>query len=214
MAMRHAAAVTLRIDLLLLDVDGVLLDYQRTRRVRHLAEALHVPDERVRHVLFESGLESAYDRGALATDAYLRQLGAGLQADRHVDEALWIAARLAASRPRVDIVQRLLALPPALPLGVLTNNGSLMARVLPVALPLLHPRLQGRVLCSGMLGGRKPDPAVFLRGLQRLQVEPAHTLFVDDLFVNVRGARQAGLHAETVRDARSLGKVLKRYRLA
>ena len=30
----------------------------------------------------------------------------------------------------------------------------------------------------------------------------------------VRGARAAGLHAETVRDGRGLGKVLKRYRIA
>jgi len=42
-------------------------------------------------------------------------------------------------------------------------------------------------------------------------VAPARTLFVDDLFANVRGARAAGLHAETVRDGRGLGKVLKRY---
>ncbi len=212
--MRHAGAVTLHIDLLLLDVDGVLLDYQRALRVRHLADALQVPAQRVGQVLFESGLESDYDRGAVTTDDYLRRLGAGLQAAMKVDETLWIAARLAASRPRMDVVQRLLALPPSLPLAVLTNNGPLMAHVLQHALPLLHSRLQGRVLCSGMLGGRKPEPSVFLHALQRLRAEPSRTLFVDDLFVNVRGARQAGLHAETVRDGRSLGRVLKRYGLA
>src|SRR5690606_256519 len=148
-----------------------------------------------------------YDRGAMTTAEYLQQLSEGLQAD--VDEALWIAARLAASRPQPDVIQRLLALPSMPPLAVLTNNGPLMAQVLQPLLPLLHARWEGRVLCSGMLGGRKPDPAVFLRALQRLRAVPSHTLFIDDLFVNVRGARQAGLHAETVRDGRGLGKVLK-----
>ncbi len=212
--MRHAGGVNLRIDLLLLDVDGVLLDYQRALRVRHLADALQVPAQRVGQVLFESGLESAYDRGAVATDTYLRRLGAGLQTAMDVDEMLWITARLVASRPRMDVVQRMLALPSSLPLAVLTNNGPLMKRVLPRALPLLHPRLEGRVLCSGMLGGRKPEPGVFLHALHQLKAEPSRTLFVDDLFVNVRGARKAGLHAETVRDGRSLGRVLKRYGLA
>jgi len=210
--MRHAEAMKPRIDLLLLDVDGVLLDYQRARRIGHLADALRVPPARVQQVLYESGLESSYDRGAMTTAEYLQQLSEGLRAD--VDEALWIAARLAASRPQPDVIQRLLALPSMPALAVLTNNGPLMAQVLQPLLPLLHARWEGRVLCSGMLGGRKPDPAVFLRALQRLRAVPSHTLFIDDLFVNVRGARQAGLHAETVRDGRGLGKVLKRYGIA
>ncbi|WP_321169841.1 HAD-IA family hydrolase, partial [Stenotrophomonas sp. SG1] len=77
--------------------------------------------------------------------------------------------------------------------------------------PEPFPALQGRVFCSADFGLRKPAPAVFLRTLDALDVAPAHTLFVDDLFANVRGARAAGLHAETVRDGRGLGKVLKRY---
>ncbi|MGE6331864.1 HAD-IA family hydrolase [Stenotrophomonas sp. NPDC077659] len=199
----------MEIRLLLLDVDGVLLHYQRSRRVMHLAHALQRSSAQVQAALFDSGLETAYDTGALDTAAYLGQLSGALQAN--VDATTWLAARVAACRPQPAVVQRLLAIDEHLPLGVLTNNGPLMTQVLPILLPGLHARLQPRVLCSGMLGGRKPDPAVFLRALQRLDVEARHTLFVDDLFVNVRGARAAGLHAETVRDGRGLGKVLKRY---
>jgi len=47
-----------------------------------------------------------------------------------------------------------------------------------------------------------------------LGARAGRTLFVDDLFTNVRGARQAGLRAETATDSRSIGKVLKRYALA
>ncbi|GAB3062984.1 HAD-IA family hydrolase [Stenotrophomonas tumulicola] len=200
-----------QIELLLLDVDGVLLHYQRTRRVLHLACALQVPTEQVHQALYESGLEADYDAGIIDTPGYLKQLGDDL--DAQVDPALWVAARMAASRAQASVIQRLLALPATLRLGLLTNNGPLMAEVIEQLLPDLHGRLQGRVLCSGMLGGRKPAPAVFLQALQHLQATPQRTLFVDDLFTNVRGARQAGLHAETVRDGRGLGRVLKRYRL-
>ncbi|HYQ25303.1 HAD-IA family hydrolase [Stenotrophomonas sp.] len=199
----------MEIRLLLLDVDGVLLHYQRPQRVMHLAHALQRSSAQVQAALFDSGLEIAYDAGELDTAAYLDQLSEALQT--HVDATTWLAARVAACRPQLAVVQRLLAIDERLPLGVLTNNGPLMAQVLPILLPGLHNRLQPRVLCSGMLGGRKPDPALFKRALQRLDVEARHTLFVDDLFVNVRGARAAGLHAETVRDGRGLGKVLKRY---
>lgn len=200
------------IELVLLDVDGVLLDYQRAHRVQHFARSLGVAAEDVSRLLFETGLETRYDSGQLDTATYLHSLSEGLQ--QVVSEADWIAARVAGCRPRPDVVQRLMALPGSLRLAVLTNNGALMAQVVAQLLPGLCARIgSDAVLCSGMLGGRKPDPAVFTRALQRLQGTAARTLFVDDLFTNVRGARSAGLHAETVRDGRGLGRVLRRYGL-
>lgn len=209
--MRHAAAMKPRIDLLLLDADGVLLHCRRTCRVLHLARALQLDPARVSQALAGDGIEARYDSGDLGTTGYLQQLEHLLQ--RRVPAATWVAARAAASQVQHAVIQRLLSLPPSLALGVLTNNGALMADVLAQLLVPLQPRLHGRVLCSGALGVRKPDPVAFARALQRLHTAPQHTLFVDDLFRNVRGARAAGLHADTVNDARSLGKVLRRYGL-
>lgn len=197
----------MRIDLLLLDVDGVLVQYQRAQRVLHLAQALDVMPETVQAALYDSGLEAAHDNGTLDGPAYLAQLGELLSTT--VDVTAWTAARRAASHPQAAVLQRLQAL--QLPMAVLTNNGALMQQALPPLLPELFPALQDRVFCSADFGLRKPAPEVFLRTLEVLGVAPARTLFVDDLFANVRGARAAGLHAETVRDGRGLGKVLKRY---
>lgn len=203
--------MTPRIELLLLDVDGVLLHYQRARRVLFLAQALQVAPQQVQQALFGSGTETAYDSGLLDTHAYLHLLQQTLQ--RPLPAALWVQARMAACQVQQPVLQRLLALPATLPLAVLTNNGPLMVEVVQQMLPQLQSRLHGRVLCSGALGGRKPDPALFGRALRQLQADAQRTLFVDDLFSNVRGARSAGLHAETVRDGRGLGKVLRRYQL-
>jgi len=203
----------MRIDLLLLDVDGVLVQYQRAQRVLHLAEALDVAPETVQAALYDSGLEAQHDCGVLDGPTYLAQLSR--QLGRTVDMHTWIAARQAASHPQPAVLQRLQRLQTLqLPMAVLTNNGALMQQALPTLLPELFPALQGRVFCSADFGLRKPAPAVFLRTLEALGVAPARTLFVDDLFANVRGARAAGLHAETVRDGRGLGKVLKRYQIA
>ncbi|WP_313146658.1 HAD-IA family hydrolase [Stenotrophomonas sp.] len=197
----------MRIDLLLLDVDGVLVQYQRAQRVLHLAQALDVNADAVQAALYGSGLEAAHDSGVLDGTTYLARLGGLL--GRRVDVQTWTAARQAASHPQDAVLQRLERL--QVPLAVLTNNGALMVQALPQLLPGLFPALHGRVFCSADFGLRKPQPAVFQHVLDVLQVAPAHTLFVDDLFANVRGARAAGLHAETVRDGRGLGKVLKRY---
>lgn len=200
-----------RIGQLLLDFDGVLATHHRDRRLAALAAHAGVEVATVHAVLYTSGLERRYDAGLVDTAGYLRTLGDGL--GRTVGEAAWLAARRAASVPDAGAQARIAALPADLPLGVLTNNGPLMATLIPELLPSLAERLRGKVLCSASLGGRKPDPALFQRALARLGWEPRTTLFIDDLFVNVRGARAAGLHADSVRDARSLGRVLRRFGL-
>ncbi len=44
-------------------------------------------------------------------------------------------------------------------------------------------------------GARKPDPSIYLRCAAALDVPPAACLFVDDLRVNVDGARAVGMEA-------------------
>ncbi|UUF01382.1 HAD-IA family hydrolase [Xanthomonas hortorum] len=199
--------------LLLLDFDGVLACYSRPRRVAALAAAAACTPQRVQQVLFEQGLERAYDAGAIDTQDYLAQLSEGLGGV--IDRATWIDARVAACRADPSVVAQVLAVSATTAVAVLTNNGPLMVEAIERIVRALFPLLQGRVLCSGALGGRKPDLQVYQRALAQLDATAAaRTLFVDDLFVNVRGARAAGLHAETVRDARGLRRVLKRYGVA
>ncbi len=52
------------------------------------------------------------------------------------------------------------------------------------------------VMDSAVEGVEKPDPEIFLRACGRMGVEPGRSLYVGDLYpVDVRGAREAGLHA-------------------
>ena len=47
---------------------------------------------------------------------------------------------------------------------------------------------------SGEVGARKPDPAIFMRALAKLQVDPAAAMFVGDgLATDVQGAAQVGM---------------------
>jgi len=196
------------LDCLLLDFDGVLVNYARHLRVRHLADACGRTPAQLHAALFDSGLERQFDLG-LDSATYLQQLSAALGVP--ISIAQWQQARIAASPPQAGVVERVERIARTLPIAILTNNGTLMAQTIPRILPTLAPMLEGRILCSGELGGRKPDPAVFLNAVERLDARPTRTLFVDDLFVNVRGARLAGLHADTANDSRSFGKLMHRF---
>lgn len=198
-----------RIQHVLFDFDGVLAHYRHELRIGHLARHSGAPHEHVRAVLFGSGLETAYDGGAVSTEEYLSRLGEGLAC--HIDVETWIGARMAGSTAIEAVLNQIEALDPALELGVLTNNGQLMAQAIPRIVERIYPRLHGRVLCSGDLQLRKPEPRIFTLALERLGWEPSRTLFVDDVFANVQGARAAGLHADTVSSGRTLRKVLRRF---
>ena len=47
---------------------------------------------------------------------------------------------------------------------------------------------------SSVEGVRKPDPAIYRIACARLGVEPARTVFLDDLGINLKPARAMGMH--------------------
>jgi len=66
------------------------------------------------------------------------------------------------------------------------------------------------ILVSGEAGRVKPDPALFALAIRRFGVAPGSTFFVDDVAVNVEGARQAGLTAIQFSGAQDLRRDLAR----
>jgi FMN phosphatase YigB (HAD superfamily) len=201
-----------RPELVLFDLDGVLVHYDRARRMEHLASSLGCDARHVAEALFGSGLESRYDRGELDTTQYLDQLGNAL--GTRVDRAAWASARGAAMRIETDCLDVLERVARQAEIAILTNNGPLLGEVLPDLLPALFPLFAGRVLCTATLGGSKPAPQVYLRALAQVRHAPHATLFLDDSVANVDGARAAGLRAECVPAPGELTAILADYGLA
>lgn len=190
---------------LLLDFDGLLADYDHRIHLRQLAGAARCSATQVDAALRTEGLERAHACGQLDGPQLLaalnRRLGSRLQPGD------WQAARAAATRLRRDSVALLRQLRPGVRVAVLTNNGPLTAPVIGQLLPGIT------VLCSAVLGVRKPDPAIYRAACAALHSEPPRTLFVDHLFRNVQGARRAGLPADTAHHTQSLRRLLRRRHL-
>ncbi len=75
--------------------------------------------------------------------------------------------------------------------GLVTNNVAEFAIFWRNIVPL--DELFDDVIDSSAVGVRKPSSAIFALACDRLGVEPARTVFVDDYEGNVTGARRAGL---------------------
>ena len=63
------------IKLVLFDMDNVLCQYDRAKRVAHLAELAGSTSEFVHAAIWESGFEALGDSGALEAADYLRGFG-------------------------------------------------------------------------------------------------------------------------------------------
>jgi putative hydrolase of the HAD superfamily len=77
-------------------------------------------------------------------------------------------------------------------MGLLTNNVQEWKRHWRPNMPI--DEIFELVVDSGFVGMRKPDPAIYALTEQRLGVPGPEILFVDDVDVNVAGARAAGWH--------------------
>jgi putative hydrolase of the HAD superfamily len=69
--------------------------------------------------------------------------------------------------------------------------------------PRLLDELFDAVVISGEVGLHKPQPEIFLLACERLGLEPAECVFVDDLRENVAGAEAVGMTAILHRDPRA-----------
>ena len=67
------------------------------------------------------------------------------------------------------------------------------------------------VLASCYFGVSKPDKRIYLEALRRLNVKPSEAVFIDDMEVNVKGARKAGINAIRFKGINGLMKDLKKY---
>lgn len=191
----------------LFDLDGVLVDYQPSIRVDHIATELRRTPVEVRAAIYDSGVEADADAGRLGPDEYLEALGEIMGLRVPVD--VWTEARRRATRVRTGLVKRISSLASrGIGIGILTNNGHLFAAHWEPIVPELFPLFRGRALVAAQFGATKPDPRVYAGALGKLGWRARDTLFIDDAQANVDGAVEAGLAARCCGSEDSVGDVL------
>jgi glucose-1-phosphatase len=186
-------AVTGKIKLVLFDLDNVLCDYDRGKRVAHLAGLARSTSERVDKAIWESGFEALGDSGALDATAYLRGFGERIGYALSLHE--WVEARRASMKADIAMLEIASRLRRSIDIAVLTNNTTLVADQIDRLLPELRPLFGSRIYTSAQFKTAKPDPHCYRLCLAELNLRPETALFVDDLAANVAGAREAGLFA-------------------
>lgn len=97
---------------------------------------------------------------------------------------------------RPEMVEALKRIKVQFKTGCITNNlpanaiGSLTGRTLYIAEVMV---LFDHVIESAKIGLRKPDPRIYRLMVETLKVDPKHCVYLDDLGVNLKPAREMGM---------------------
>jgi putative hydrolase of the HAD superfamily len=105
---------------------------------------------------------------------------------------------------RPEMVEALRRIKSRFKTGCITNNlpanaiGSASGRTLYIAEVMA---LFDHIIESAKIGLRKPDPQIYRMMVEALAVDPKHCVYLDDLGVNLKPAREMGMTTIKVRDA-------------
>lgn len=175
-----------RASVVVFDLGGVLLPFDRERRVRAVAERFGVTPEAVRAL--EAEVAGPLDRGEIDERALLDGLCALAGEAVAMDEALdlWLSVFEAPNAELWDLAARLKG---RVRVAGFSDNPAFVRRV------VVNEGLFDPLFLSCEIGAVKPTAEAFEAVRRGLAVEAGEILFVDDSPANVAAAKAAGWDA-------------------
>ena len=189
---------------LLIDLGGVLFEFDHQHRLEVLGSCLGLPPGKVDALLWRSGFSADCDAGRYPSTATVRaeiRCRTGYAGPDEDLDAAWCSA----FRPDQNVLSMLARHRGQR--GVFTSNGPLEEEVL----TRLYPQAFGpfaHVLFCYRLAANKPDPAVYHQVAGLLAAPPGRISFADGNTDNVEAARRCGWNAVHYRSAADLAALL------
>lgn len=192
------------IDTIVFDLGGVLIEVDHERAMKWLArKGCSVNDV---GVFAERSGMLEHEIGKLAGDSFYERVGALLTAPATRAEIHdWWTGFFA---PDDEMLRLARALGAGYRVFILSNTGPLHWAQAMQQFRL--DEIARDFLTSFEAGVAKPDAGIYALAARRFALEPARTVFVDDMGPNVRAAKAAGWHALQHRDFDATTQVLER----
>ena len=172
------------------DFGGVLVRMVDDRPRIKLAEQLGVPLSRMDELVFFSDTAAMASKGEISVRMHWEAVREGLGIPPE-DMAGFLEQYWSADDVNWQLLDYIRGLRPRYKVGLLSNAWDDLRQT-------MHTRwdidgLFDEMIISAEVGMVKPDPRVFHLAVEKLGVQPAETVFIDDMLVNVEAARQEGL---------------------
>ena len=186
------------------DFGGVLLRTEDQGPRLRLAERLGVPAGQLEKLVFESRSSLQASTGEITEEAHWQSVGDALGISRQETELL-TAEFFAGDRLNTDLVEFLRGLRPQCRVGLISNAWSGLRDYITRN---QFADVFDEMVISAEVGLVKPDPRIYRLALERMNVPPEASLFLDDMPANVQAALSIGMHAlQFVQPAETLAEL-------
>jgi epoxide hydrolase-like predicted phosphatase len=198
-----------RLKAVVFDFGGVLVRMVDERPRKELADRLGVSLSSLDELVFSSESAQKASRGEFTVEQHWQAVGQALGIPSREMPA-FLEQYWSADDVNWRLLDYIRNLRPRYKVGLLSNAWDNLRQTMHDRWGM--DRLFDEMVISAEVGVLKPDPRIFHLMAERLGVEPAGMVFIDDMPLNVEAARRQGLSAiqftETEQTLAELGKVL------
>jgi epoxide hydrolase-like predicted phosphatase len=184
------------VEALIFDLGNVVIDIDFDRIFKKWSFYSGVPVEEMQAAFRIDAAYEQHERGEIEGVEYHQHLEQTLEMELSYEQFCegWNDIMVA---PIGNTVRLLESLQGRVPLYALSNANTLHKEYWEKT---FHSELSpfDQVFVSSDMGSRKPEPAIYLLALERINIEPENVIFFDDLAINVEAARVLGMTAVQV----------------
>ncbi|MGC1174561.1 HAD-IA family hydrolase [Polaromonas sp.] len=200
--------MTAKVQALLFDLGGVVLDIDFNRAFEHWQPVSRLSLDEIRAGFRFDAAYQQHERGEIDAAQYFAHLCNSLQLQEgHVRIAEgWNAIFLGEISETLAMIRSARS---HLPCYAFTNSNTAHQTAWSVMFPAVVQAFD-RIFVSSDMGCRKPERQAFEHIAREIRVDPQAILFFDDLAENVAGAQAAGLQAVHVRGPADVRAALER----
>ena len=186
------------------DMGGVLLDAVNYKYFRKMEGITNTSEKTIRN--FIESLLADYESGNMTRHEFESRIAKRFGIKE--SEVMWPIFLYDNGRVKKDMVSLAKKLSKKYKVACITNVDKSRYYY---AKSLIDYSIFKFVLASCYIRISKPDKRIYLEALKRLKIKPDEAIFIDDMEVNVKGARKTGINAIHFKGIKGLKKDLKRY---
>jgi glucose-1-phosphatase len=195
----------------LFDLGNVILPFDVTRLASRLKAYCRLSTEEIVDLLWSDKIAHDFETGVMGAEAYFHHVSGecgfiGLSYEKFVPifNDIFIEDQ--------EIAALIRALKKSHRLGLISNTNPIHVPHVMKSYPTLHQF--DKHWWSNEVGLRKPDPKIYQQALDHFDVEPAETVFIDDLPTNIESAKKMGINALLYQGAAALKSELTKLGVA
>ncbi|MCX6035374.1 MAG: HAD family phosphatase [Chloroflexi bacterium] len=174
-----------------IDFGGVIMRTEDKGPRTRQAERLGMTYRDLEKIFFESDSSQRASRGEIPEETHWQSVAEALGVSRKDADKI-IAEFFSGDRADSALLDFLRGLNPECKVGLISNAWSGLRAFITSQ---KFDDVFDEMIISAEVGLIKPDPRIYRLALEKLGVQPEESVFLDDVLVNVEGARSVGMSA-------------------